>query len=131
MVMESPHRDMSWHYFESHVTLEPFLDDKTKEGSFNHICARHGFRPAGLFLQKRKDDTPERSRFDAFCTSRDTSYSPLWERTVHLLDSLREQGFMVWRYKIESVVLDSRYDDSRYPLQRVTIPEKEPQDGEQ
>ena len=42
-----------------------------------------------------------------------------------LLDILKILEFKVWRYKIEVVPLDSRYDDSLYKLDKSSAPEKE------
>jgi len=41
------------------------------------------------------------------------------------VDRLAKEGFKVWRYKIESTLLDSRYDDSKRPLNKAELPEKE------
>ncbi len=111
------------HYYEAHVTVDPVFDDRLKR--FEQIAKLHGFRVANLLMQKRKVDTPERSVNDSFCTGRSISYSDIKDRMLALLEALREDGFRVWRYKIESTLLDSRYDDAEFQLDHREIPEKE------
>ncbi len=112
------------HYFESHVTLEPVLDEE-RLVVLRAAAEGYGFHVATLLMQKRPADTPERSQNDSFCTARGVSYSDLHDQTVNFCRSLEEQGFKVWRYKIESTLLDSRYDDSIFPLDRTALPAKE------
>ncbi len=111
------------HYYEAHVTIEPVFEDRLQE--LTHLAEMNGFRVATLLMQQRPEDTPERSKNDAFCTARGVSYSDLLDRTLEFVALLREKGFTTWRYKIESTLLDSRYDDSLAPLDRASIPQKE------
>ena len=101
-------------YLEAHITVEPMFDERFTQ--FRQLCEKFGFKAADLFLQKRLADTPERSSKDAFCTGRGTSIEELEHRMVGLMACLQLNGFKIWRYKIESVVLDSRKDDSRFTL---------------
>lgn len=101
-------------YYESHITVEPIFDERLDR--FKALCKQQGFRVADLLMQKRKEDTPERSRFDTFCTGRDPTYWDLHYRMVALLGFLKQEGFKVWRYKIEHAILDSREDDSIFPI---------------
>lgn len=110
-------------YFESHVTVEPVFDDRL--ALFEKVSRQHGFRVATLLLQRRKTDTPERSKNDAFCTGRSLTYQELHDRTLSIVRDLTELGIQVWRYKIEFTLLDSRYDDTALPLDRANLPEKE------
>jgi hypothetical protein len=119
--LENRRRDH--HYYEAHVTIEPvFGDDHVR---FDEICKRHKFRAATLLMQKRKQDTPQRSANDAFCTARSVSQSDLKDRMGALLADLRAAGFKVWRYKTESTLMDSRYDDSFFRLISKELPDKE------
>lgn len=111
------------HYYEAHVTIEPVFEERLER--FKTLCADYKFHVASLLMQKRKTDTPERSANDSFCTGRSTSYSDLEGRMLALVQLLRAQSFEVWRYKIESTMLDSRYDDSKLPLPKENLPEKE------
>jgi NTP pyrophosphatase (non-canonical NTP hydrolase) len=111
------------HYYEAHVTVEPVFDDKLER--FKVICHDYKFRVATLLMQKRKQDTEKRSKNDAFCTGRGISLTDIKKRMMDLVIRLEKEGFKVWRYKIESTILDSRYDDSDYPLDKDSLPEKE------
>jgi hypothetical protein len=123
VIMLEQRRDQR-HYYESHVTIEPVLIEDRLE-VLKAIAARHEFHVANLLMQKRPGDTPERSQNDSFCTARGVSYSDLCDRTVHFCRALGEKDFKVWRYKIESTLLDSRYDDSICPLDHAALPDKE------
>lgn len=113
----------SRHYYEAHVTVEPVFEDRLEE--FKVICQDYKFRVASLFMQKRREDTEERSKNDSFCTGRGISYTDIEKRMLALVSRLEKEGFKVWRYKIESTVMDSRYDDSKYSLDKEVLPEKE------
>lgn len=95
-------------YFECHVTVEPVYDERLER--LKAIAAEPGikFKVADLLMRKRMADTPERSQFDTFCTGRDVIYPNLEERMRNLVEALIEEGFEVWRYKIENTLLDVR-----------------------
>lgn len=110
-------------YYEAHVTIEPVFDESLL--NFMFICKEHKFYVATLLMQKRKDATEERSKCDSFCTSHGQDQDELKKRMFALLDDLKKESYQVWRYKIEIISLDSRYDDSEYPLDKKSLPEKE------
>jgi len=111
------------HYYEAHVTVEPIFEDRLE--TFKIICHDYKFHVANLLMQKRKEDTEERSKNDSFCTGRGISYTDTKTRMLALVKRLKKEGFTVWRYKIESTLLDSRYDDTELPLDKEVLPEKE------
>jgi hypothetical protein len=98
-------------YYEAHVTTEPVFDERFDV--FTSTATRYGFKPAKLLLQKRASDTPERSSKDSFCTGRGKDYNELRKRAEDLVYALNTAGIKVWRYKIESVLLDIRGDNVR------------------
>lgn len=110
-------------YYESHVTIEPLFDDDLI--SLKKMCEHRKFRVATLLMQKRKEDTEERSKYDSFCTGHGQDFESLKERMLSLVMEIQAYGFKVWRYKIEIIALDSRYDDSAFPLDKDNCPEKE------
>lgn len=118
-------RRNSRHYYEAHITVEPVFEERLER--FKVICHDYKFRVASLLMQKRSHDTEERSKNDSFCTGRGISYTDTKKRMLALVDRLEKEGFKVWRYKIESTLLDSRYDDSERPLDKESLPEKEKQ----
>jgi hypothetical protein len=116
-------RRNSRHYYEAHITIEPVFENRFE--LFKNICHDYKFHVATLLMQKRKSDTEERSKNDSFCTGRGISYTDIETRMLQLVKRLEIEGFKVWRYKIESTLLDSRYDDAKHPLDPEGLPEKE------
>ena len=110
-------------YYEAHVTIEPVFDSDLDW--LQELCKDHKFRVATLLMQKRKEDTEERSKYDSFCTSHGLDYDVLKSNMFFLIEALQKSDFKVWRYKIEIITLDSRYDDSEHPLDKANCPEKE------
>lgn len=102
-------------YYEAHITVEPVFGDRLEH--FTKIARIFNFRVADLLMQKRKEDKPERSKFDTFCTSRSKSYAEIEANTLNMVDLLLSEGFKVYRYKIEDTILDSKIDDSVRPLE--------------
>jgi len=107
-------------YFESHITIEPVFEERLV--LFRRLCSTYNFRVAELLMQKRKSDTPERSKYDTFCTGHSSTYEDMKTRMLNLLVLLRANNFQIWRYKIEDCVLDSREDATLFP---VTLKPKE------
>lgn len=116
-------RRSSRHYYEAHVTVEPVFENDLER--FKVICHDYKFRVANLLMQKRREDSEERSKNDSFCTGRGISFTDIEKRMLALVQRLQKEGFKVWRYKIESTLLDSRYDDRILPLNKEELPEKE------
>lgn len=96
-------------YYESHITLDPVFDERLVEA--RKICLKHGFRVAELLMQKRREDSPEQSKYDTFASSRSETEFSLKHRMINCIDELKEHRFTLRRYKIEHVVLDSRSGD--------------------
>jgi len=91
-------------YYESHVTVEPVFDERLEK--FKEICAPHTFKPAKLLMKKRSFDTPVRSEYDTFCTGKNKNEEKLRLSMMLLIKDLIDNGFDVWRYKIEAILLD-------------------------
>jgi hypothetical protein len=91
-------------YYECHVTIEPVQDERLTE--FSNICSSYGFKVATLLMQKSLD----RSNLDSFCTGKATNFAFLKARMDFLLSDLNKAKFNVYRYKIESILLDSKVD---------------------
>lgn len=96
-------------YYECHITVEPVFGDRLD--LMKQLCKSYQFRVADLLMQKRKVDTPERSRYDTFCTGRHKRYDVLHKQMELLMRDLTAWGFKVWRYKIEDAIIDSKYVD--------------------
>ncbi len=116
-----PFRDKAKLYYECHITLEPVYDRRLEIA--DRTVSYHGFRMADPLMQKRKEDTPERSAKDTFCTARDKSYRNLEARMYECVWDLQYAGFQVWRYKIEDTLLDVRHPPimEEFPRPRRTL----------
>jgi len=99
--MASPTTD---HYFEAHITIDPVLDDERRE-SLDLVASWHGFRVAELLMKK----TGERSGIDDFLTARSIDYDDIEQRTEKAITSLKQNNFVVRRYKIENTLVDVRF----------------------
>lgn len=97
-------------YYESHITIEP-TDENGRE-DIEKIAGQFNFKLAKLLMQKRSVDTPERSKYDTFCTGHGTDQQDILNRMKACIMWLKIHGFKVWRYKIECVIIDSRNEDS-------------------
>lgn len=98
------------HYYESHITIEPVLDDHNLK-FIRAFSSTHGFKLADLLMKKREADTEERSPKDTFMTGHSKDLGDIKYRTASIVKGLLAAGFAVWRYKIEDIVLDSRIKD--------------------
>jgi hypothetical protein len=96
-------------YYEAHVTIEPVFDEQLTHAAA--LAQTYTFRVADLLMQKRKEDTAERSKHDTFMTGRHRSYEVLKQRMEELVQHLQRDSFKVWRYKIEATVVDSKHGD--------------------
>lgn len=96
--------------FECHVTISPVFDAKLKLAE--DLAKLHGFKVANLLMQRRKEDTPERSKNDTFMTGHDKSMSSIKVKMIDLIEDLQKHGFDVWRYKIEDIIVDSKFVDT-------------------
>lgn len=93
-------------YFECHITVDPVYDVQLE--CLQILAAGWRFKVADLLMRKRLEDTPERSQFDTFLTGRGNNFEDLYRRMIELVKVCEEQGFKVWRYKIENTLLDVR-----------------------
>lgn len=95
--------------YETHITIEPVTGDRLTLAQ--DIALLHGFKVADLYMAKRLEDTPERSKFDTFMTGHAKEFDHSVGRMTGLCRQLKENGFKVWRYKIEQIVIDSKHSD--------------------
>ncbi len=96
-------------YYECHITIEPVFGLRLAEA--DNIAKKYQFRLANLLMQKREEDTAERSKYDTFMTSTNMKFGELESNMIALIYELQEEGFKVWRYKIEDTICDSKFKD--------------------
>lgn len=97
-------------YYECHLTINPVFGKQLEK--VTEIAGYYGFKPAKLLMQRRMEDTPERSMNDTFLTAHSQNYDELVKKMKTFIYELQDIGMEIWRYKIEAVVLDSRNDDT-------------------
>lgn len=107
-------------YYESHITISPVLDEE-RLTELREIASRFGFRVADLLMKKRDVDTPQRSMYDTFLSTRVNNNKPgardkCLGHTLLCCTALRDKGFDVWRYKIEAVIIDSTHHNDEFNL---------------
>lgn len=88
------------YYFESHITIDPILDND-RLAAVKEAVAPLGFRVAKLLLQKGLI-----SNLDSFMTARDKDYATILKNTQNAVALLKQEGYGVRRYKIENILLD-------------------------
>ncbi len=74
-----------------------------------------------VMLKSAGKDKP--SQRDTFMTGHSKNIDELAARTKALCSSLRAAGFKVWRYKIESCVIDSRQQGDQWMVLDEARPE--------
>lgn len=95
-------------YYEAHVTLEPVNEER--HAALLLIALQYDFRVADLLMKKRDVDTPTRSKYDSFLTTRDQDMNEIKRRVRGCVEKLKAEGFDVWRYKIEDTIMDSQLE---------------------
>lgn len=93
-------------YYECHITIEPLSEELMPE--VRQVAEQFGFKIARLLLQRREEDTLERSKYDTFMTAKGKNYEDLEARMYGCVQELQMFGYKVWRYKIEDTILDVR-----------------------
>lgn len=96
---------MSGLYLEAHVTISPVIEE-TARAFIKDLVKPYGFKLA--YLVMLKGNSAEPSKRDTFMTGHGKDIDDLAERTRAVVMTLDAHGFRVWRYKIESCVIDSR-----------------------
>jgi Holliday junction resolvasome RuvABC DNA-binding subunit len=98
------------YYHEIHITIEPQFEERLEDAK--KLAKQFGFKVAELLMQKRKEDVPERSKYDTFLTGHKLNINDAIQSVIDVVQALEQNGYKVWRYKIEDVVIDSRNSDS-------------------
>ncbi len=100
---------------ECHITIEPVFGQRLAQAK--RIADAWGFKVASLLMVK-EDGTTEPSRNDTFMTSHSPFYETIETRMGCCVEDLQALGLTVLRYKIELILLDSKYQSD--PLNLLT-----------
>ena len=93
-------------YYECHITIEPV--EVSELYKLDHVLEPFGFKRANLLMQKNRNETPERSDKDTFCTGHSKEYDDIFDRMQQASGQLKSFGFKIWRKKIEAILYDER-----------------------
>lgn len=92
--------------YECHITIDP-VNKPSRLHQLEMYCERYKFKVAELL---KSNGLP--SNKDQFMTGHDNSYNGLLWRMGSLCQTLKDNGYIIRRYKIEEIMLDSRLGDS-------------------
>lgn len=93
--------------YECHITIEPVFDERLAQAKV--LAGLVEFKVASLYMKRDREATELRSENDTFMTGHDQDFDNIQERMGDLVALLRLNGFNVWRYKIEQILVDSKY----------------------
>jgi hypothetical protein len=98
-------------YWECHVTISPVLN-QVRLDLLNSISTIYGFKVAKLLMVKENNESL--STKDSFMTSHapPDKLDDLKNRMNLLCQKLESNSFEVWRFKIEGIVLDTKYQSN-------------------
>lgn len=95
--------------YETHITIDPVTDPaRLKDLLF--IASQFDFKVAELLMKKEGDELVP-STLDSFLTGHDTSFPVARNLMINLVSCLQDANFTVRRYKIECIILDSKYQN--------------------
>lgn len=97
-------------YYECHITIDPILEESERD-KLQELIKPYGFKLAKLLMQKRKEDLPEQSKYDTFMTAHEKVEIDMIYKMYNCLKLLKRNGYVVRRYKIENIIIDSRIND--------------------
>lgn len=97
-------------YYECHITIDPVFE--SERDSVKKLADVYGFRLAKLLMQKRKEDTPEQSKYDTFMTTHSRDYDDIHYRMACMMKTLTTRGYNVRRAKIEDTLFDTKHGDT-------------------
>ncbi len=92
--------------YECHITIDP-EDKPSRLHQLGMYCDFYKFKVASLLKETGKPND-----LDQFMTGHDISFEGLKWRMNSLCQTLKDNGFVLRRYKIEEILLDSRLGDS-------------------
>lgn len=104
---------MSSLYYEAHITIDPVFDERRAEAE--RLASIHSFRLAKLIMRKHEADEERPAQDDTFMTGTDCYMNVLLDNMIRLITELKSYGFVVRRYKLEDIIVDSRKCD-KYKL---------------
>lgn len=99
-----------WRYYEAHLTILGMNEELLSYDSLLTEIKSLGLKPVDLVNIRRED--LENEEFDLITTLHSPSLKEITAQTIKAVTHLKEKGYPVVRYKIESAVFDSKYEDT-------------------
>lgn len=96
-----------WHYYEAHINLGKM--DKTLEIVLPEVLKGIDFKTTDIVALPIKG--LESEDFYKIITTKDTNLETMKLRVSSAVEQLIDMGYDVQRYKIESTIIDSKYED--------------------
>lgn len=96
-------------YYECHITIEPVFEDRLIQ--LQEVASTHSFKVANLILRKSHSDPGIPAQDDTFCSAKSDNLETLRAQMLLMLENLMAFGYKILRYKIESIVIDSKKED--------------------
>lgn len=75
------------------------------------IAKKHKFKVDDL-LMENENKILRKDQNGIFMTSHSQDFEDIKNRMIDIIFELNTKRFIIWRYKIENVVLDSKYKDT-------------------
>lgn len=97
----------SWHYYEAHINLGNMTEaQEEKLQSFLEII---NFKTTDIVAMPYEG--LEQEEFYKIITTKDSNLRALTSRIENAVSLLQYKGYQVQRYKIESTIFDSKFED--------------------
>ena len=96
-------------YYECHITIQPVFNTNL-EILKEVLAPKFKFKVANLILKKEAKGQETQSQDDTFLTAHSKNFEDLKVRMQGMLQLLNEYKYTLMRYKIESVLLDSKIE---------------------
>jgi hypothetical protein len=97
----------NWHYFEAHINLGQMSE--ALEEKLPRVLENINFKTTDIVAMPYEG--LEQEDFYKIITTKDANLRALTSRIENSVSLLRYLGYEVQRYKIESTVYDSKYED--------------------
>lgn len=97
----------NWHYYEAHINLGEMT--KEQELALFHLLQEIDFKTTDIV--NTTYEGLEQEEFHTILTTKDSNLNNLMKRIEDSCELLINVGYKVNRYKIESTVIDSKFED--------------------
>lgn len=98
----------NWHYYEAHINLGDMVD--TLADGLPEVLSTIAFKTTDIVSMPYEG--LETEDFTVIITTKDSNLKTLVQRIKDSVNLLIGLGYNVQRYKIESTIFDSKYEDA-------------------